>query len=50
MLVPSANCKITMLVFSLEMLCTSLMPLVVESPFSRGLVTACSTFSGLAPG
>ena len=50
MLVPCSNSKMIMLEFSLDTLCTVLMPPVVPSTASRGRVTAASTFSGLAPG
>ena len=45
MLVPYSNSKITMLVFSCEILVTVCTPLALSS----GLVTPVSTFSGLAP-
>ncbi len=50
MLVPCSNSSRTILEFSLDELVMLFTPLVVASVCSRGFVTVCSIFSGLAPG
>ena len=47
--VPSSNSITTMLTFSCETLVMFLRPLVAARALSIGLVTLCSTCSGLAP-